>query len=396
MDFEHIAIAGGACVTPAQEIADSLIVCEGPRIAYVGPASGSEPPPRARRIDARGCAVLPGLIDTHVHGSCGTDVMLDGAPGLRRIAADFARYGVTAWLPSTISARHEDLLRAVEACAAAADGTVDGAEIVGIHVEGPYISPKRRGAQPAEGIRDPDLDECDELFAAAGGWIRVVTLAPELPGGLELIRYLRSRDVIASLGHSDADYETALAAREAGATHATHLFNAMPSIHHRDPGLAAACLMEPEIVAEVIADGVHLAPEIVRLALRTKGPDRIALVTDAMSALGMPDGVYTLGSHAVTVRGDRCTLADGTIASSMLSMDRAVRNAVAFAGVSLGEAARMASLVPARIAGCSDRKGSLEPGKDADVVVVTPAFEVACTIARGRVVYESRAAAMTA
>jgi N-acetylglucosamine-6-phosphate deacetylase len=288
-----------------------------------------------------------------------------------------------------VSARHGELLAAIEACVGAAERPATGAEIVGIHVEGPYINLKRKGAQPPEGIRDPDADQCRELLAAGRGLVRVVTLAPELPGGLDLVRLLAAEGVIPSLGHSDADYEMALAAMEAGATHATHLFNAMPAIHHRQPGLAAACLNEPGIVAEVIADGVHLAPEIVRLALRAKGADGVALITDTVSALGMPDGLYTLGSYRVTVRGDRCTLADGTIAGSMLSMNRAVENAVRFAGVSLTEAVRMAALVPARIAGCADRKGSLEPGKDADVVGLRPDFSVAWTFARGRLVHEA-------
>lgn len=384
---ESIAIVGGAAIGPAEEIRDSLVVCQAGRIAFVGPRRDGEPPPGALILNAAGCLVLPGLIDTHVHGSRGDDVMIHGADGIRRISRDFLGYGVTAWLPSTVSASHDKLLRAAEACALAAEGASDGAEVVGIHVEGPYINPKRKGAQPPEGIRDPDLDECEELLAAARGLVRVITLAPELPGGLELVRVLTARGVVASLGHSDADYETALAAMDAGATHATHLFNAMPPIHHRQPGLAAACLNEPGIVAEVIADGVHLDPEIVRLAVRAKGPDRVALVTDAMSALGMPDGTYTLGSYAVTVRGDRCTLADGTIASSMLTMNRALRNAVGYAGVSLVDAVRMAAMVPARVAGCAERKGSLEVGKDADAVVLAPDGAVRWTIARGRLAF---------
>jgi N-acetylglucosamine-6-phosphate deacetylase len=386
-DNSRIAVVGGTAVTPFQVIDDSLVLIEDGRIAWIGPRSQNEPPPGATHFDARGLLVTPGFIDTHIHGGAGLDVMLHGADGLRRISAHLAAFGVTAWLPSTVSARHEELLRAVTACCEAWETPGRGARIVGIHVEGPYINRVRKGAQPEEGIRDPDADECRELLAAAGGLTRVMTLAPEIPGGLDLIRLLRAEGVIASLGHSDADYDTSLAAIEAGATHATHLFNAMPPLHHRKPGLTAAALNEPEILAEVIADGVHLAPETVRLALRAKGPDGVCLITDAFSAAGCPDGAYTLGSHTVTVRGDLCTLADGTIAGSMLSMNRAARNAVAFAGCSLADAIRMATWIPAGVAGCAARKGSLEPGKDADLALLRPDFSVAATIIGGEVVY---------
>jgi N-acetylglucosamine-6-phosphate deacetylase len=261
---------------------------------------------------------------------------------------------------------------------------------VGIHVEGPFINRQKKGAQPAEGIRDPDADECRHLIDAADGLIRVMTLAPELPGALDLIRLLRREAIIASLGHSEADYDTALAAIDAGATHATHLFNAMPPLHHRSPGLAAACLNEPEIHAEVIADGVHLSPEIVRLAIRAKGPERVALITDAMAAVGRPDGTYMLGKNRVIVRGDVCLLEDGvTIASSMLTMNFAVRNAQRFAAIPLTEAVRMATLVPAQICGCADGKGSLEVGKEADLALLRPDFTVAATVLGGEVVYRS-------
>jgi N-acetylglucosamine-6-phosphate deacetylase len=358
------------------------------RIAWVGEASANEPPPGARHVDARGLTVAPGFIDTHVHGSDGFDVMDSGADGIRAIGAHLATFGVTSWLPSTVSARHDDLLRAVTRCREAWERPGRGARIVGVHIEGPYINPIRKGAQPEEGIRDPDLGECRELLAAAGGLTRVMTLAPEIPGGIDLVSMLVGEGVIASLGHSDADYETALAAIAAGATHATHLFNAMPPLHHRKPGLAAAALNERELIAEVIADGLHLAPETVRLAVRAKGPEGIALITDATAAVGRPDGEHTLGSHRVIVRGDLCLLPDGTIAGSMLTMNRAARNAIAFSGCSLADAIRMATVIPAGIAGVAGRKGSLEPGKDADLVLLRPDFTVAATMIEGEMVYQ--------
>jgi N-acetylglucosamine-6-phosphate deacetylase len=386
-DSTTTALLGGTAVLPDRELTDSLVLVEGDRIAYAGPRDDDRVPEGAQRINAQGLFVLPGLIDTHVHGTHGDDVMLHGAEGIRRISARFPEYGTTAWLPSTISARHPELVQAVRWCVEAQQHPAGGAEIAGIHVEGPYINLKRKGAQPAEGVRDPDFDEVRELLEAAEGQIRVVTLAPELPGGLELIRLLIGEGIIASMGHSDATYEQALEGIAAGATHATHLFNAMPPIHHRDPGLITACLNEPEVLAEVIPDGVHLDPRIVRLALRAKGPERVALITDAFSATGLSEGEHTLGPHKVFVKGALCTLENGTIAGSILTMNLAVRNAIDFAGVSLVDAVRMASLIPARVAGCAERKGSLEAGKDADVTLLDGDFRCQATWVRGRQVY---------
>ncbi|MFN3648742.1 MAG: N-acetylglucosamine-6-phosphate deacetylase [Armatimonadota bacterium] len=384
MASEITAITGGTAVLPDREVANALVLIEGETLRYAGAAAGAEIPAGARHVDAAGLYVLPGLIDTHVHGTFGDDVMLHGAEGIRRISARFPRHGTTAWLPSTISARHPELLQAIRWCVEAQRQPGAGAEIVGLHVEGPYINMKRKGAQPAEGVRDPDFDEVRELLQASEGQMRIMTLAPELPGALELIRLLVREGVIPSIGHTDATYEEAVAGIDAGATHATHLFNAMRPIHHRDPGTIAACLNDERVVAEVIPDGVHLHPHIVRLALSTKGPDRAALITDAFSATGLPDGTHTLGPHTVQVDGPLCTLSDGTIAGSILTMERAIGNAIDFAGVSLVHAVRMASLIPARIAGCSDRKGSLEAGKDADVTLLDPQFRCRATWIRGR------------
>ncbi len=385
----YTAIAHGTAVLPDRTIPDALVLLDDERIAYVGPREGRAVPPGCRHVDASGQYVLPGLIDTHVHGTHGCDVMLHGAEGIRRISARFPQYGTTAWLPSTIAARHGELLEAIRWCVEAAQEPLRGAEIAGIHVEGPYINMKRKGAQPAEGVRDPDFGEVRELLAAGEGQIRVVTLAPELPGALDLIRMLVARGIIASMGHSDATYEEALAGIAAGATHATHLFNAMPPIHHREPGLITACLNEPTVLAEVIPDGVHLNPHIVRLAIHTKGADRVALITDAFSATGLGEGVHTLGPHRVRVEGSLCTLENGTIAGSVLTMNRAVRNAMEFGGASLVEAVRMCSLVPARVAGCAERKGSLEAGKDADVTILDQEFHPQETWVRGQLCYSA-------
>jgi len=386
MSKDALVITNAKVVLKNRVIDQGAVVCEDGVIAWVGPADGL-PAQKADVLDAGGRVVMPGFIDTHIHGCHGDDVMLNGEEGLRRMSANLLRYGVTGWLPTTVSAVHEDTLRVIAWCRNAAGQNQLGAAILGIHLEGPYINPNKKGAQPPEGIRPPDVDQCLKYIEEAGGMVKVVTLAPELPGAFDLIRILRDRGVVVSLGHSEADYETAVNAIEAGASHATHLFNAMPPLHHRKPGLVLACINDPRVKVEIIADGVHLHPELVRMVIRSKGEDGVVLITDAMSAVGCPDGVYTLGTHTVYVKGDLCTLADGTIASSMLTMNRAVRNAVAFAGADLPQAARMASELPAEICGVSHRKGSIEVGKDADLVVLEPDFSVWRTVVQGQVVY---------
>ena len=393
----RLAIVGDAVVTPDAVIANAMLLCEDGQITAIGPSSELAPEPNSQIIDARGHVVMPGFIDTHFHGSGGDDVMANGAEGIRRIARNLPQFGTTGFLATTIAARHGELRRATEDTLAAerADaGEVAGARILGLHIEGPYINAKFKGAQPESGIRDPDFDECRELIELGAGRIKIMTLAPELPGALELIRWLKAHGVAASLGHSEADYDTALAAINAGATRATHLFNAMSGVHHRKPGLAAACLNEPGICAEVICDGVHVDPRMIALAWRAKGRDGLTLVTDATAAQGVGDGDYTLGDFQIRVRGSLCTLLDGlTIAGSVLTMNRAANNAMKFAGMSLIDLAHTASLAPARVCGVADRKGSIEVGKDADAVILNEDFSVARTIRHGVVIYESGALA---
>lgn len=385
---DRMAIVGAAVVTPFGVVEKGLVLCEEGRIAYAGPAAGIDPEPDSVIIDATGQILMPGFIDTHFHGSGGEDVMAGGVAGLGRIAQSVLRFGTTGFLATTIAARHEELLRSVEETVAARKSAGSGAAILGIHLEGPFMNVAFKGAQPEWGIRDPNLDECEELLLAGGGLVKIMTLAPELPGGLELIRLLVRAGVAPSLGHSTADYDTALAAIEAGATRATHLYNAMSGVHHRKPGLAAACLCEPGIQAEIICDGVHVNPHLIDLAWKAKGPTGLTLVTDATAAQGHGDGIYTLGDFEIEVRGPLCTLRDGvTIAGSVLTMNKAVGNAISFTGMSLVDAAEMAASGPARVCGVADRKGSIEVGKDADLALLNPDFSVAQTIIGGLVAF---------
>jgi N-acetylglucosamine-6-phosphate deacetylase len=387
---QRLAIINSNVVTPHTIIEQGTVLCEDGIITFVGLSRDAKPEPHSQIMDATGKMILPGFIDTHVHGSDGFDVMSDGAEGVRRAAKSMLQFGTTAWLATTIAAKHEHLLKAAADTIAAENHAEPAAQLLGMHIEGPYINLKYKGAQPVEGIRDPDFDECAELIAAAQGRIRIMTLAPELPGAMELIRWLSERGVAASLGHSEADYDTALAAIEAGATRATHLYNAMSGLHHRKPGLAAACLNEPGICAELILDGVHVSPHMARLATRSKGRDAICLITDAAAAQGCTDGIYSLGEHQIQVRGDLCTLMDGTtIAGSVLTMNRAVKNAVGFNVMNLMDAAYTASLMPAKFCGVADRKGSIEIGKDADLAILNEDFSVHSTVLAGKVAYSS-------
>ncbi len=390
---DRLAIIGGKVVTPSAVIENGVILCEDGKIKFAGANSDAAPEPDSQIVDAAGGVVMPGFIDTHFHGSGGDDVMANGAEGIRRISRALMKFGTTGFLATTIAARHSELMKAVKdtiAAETAAAGTQEGAEILGLHIEGPYINLKFKGAQPVEGIRDPNFDECRELLSAAAGRIKIMTMAPELPGGLELIRFLKSNGVEASLGHSEADYDTALAAIEAGATRATHLYNAMSGVHHRKPGLASAVLNEPGIQAELICDGVHVHPQMARLAWRAKGRDGLTLITDATAAQGVGDGTFTLGDFQIQVRGPLCTLMDGvTIAGSVLTMNRAVGNAIDFTGMSLMDAAHTSSLAPAKACGVVDRKGSIEVGKDADLAVLKADFSVSHTIRAGVVAYKA-------
>lgn len=392
---DRLAIVGGKLVMPQAVIENGVVLCEEGRIRFAGPASEAKPETGSQVIDATGCTVMPGFIDTHFHGSSGDDVMANGVEGIRRISRALLKFGTTGYLATTIAARHSELMQSVEDVVAAETAdkqTPEAAALLGLHIEGPYINLKFKGAQPVEGIRDPNFDECRELLAAADGRIKIMTMAPELPGGLELIRFLKANGVEASLGHSDADYDTVLAAIDAGATRATHLYNAMSGVHHRKPGLASACLNEPGIQAELICDGVHVHPRMAQLAWRAKGKDGITLITDATAAQGVGDGIFTLGGFQIEVRGPLCTLLDGvTIAGSVLTMNRAIGNAMDFTGMSLLDAAHTSSFAPARLCGVADRKGSIEVGKDADLAILHPDFSVSHTIRAGVVAYQNPA-----
>jgi N-acetylglucosamine-6-phosphate deacetylase len=336
-------------------------------VCFDGPLLGTDG--GAERTDVSGCWVIPGLTDLHFHGCRGADVSDGEAEGLRTIARYELRRGVTQICPAGMTLPPDALRRLCRAAAAyRAAPAADGAELAGLHLEGPFLSAAKKGAQAAAFLRGPDAALLRELHALSGGLVKLVTVAPELPGALDFIA-AAPEDVTVSLGHTSADYETALAAFRAGAAQATHLFNAMPPLNHRAPGVVGAAADCPWVRAELICDGVHIHPSVVRAVFRLFGPERVILISDSMRAAGMPDGAYTLGGQAVTVSGSQALLADGTLAGSVTDLMECLRRAVSF-GIPLEQAVAAAAVNPARVLGIDGRVGTLEPCKEANLAVL--------------------------
>lgn len=370
-------------ITPTREIMDGAVLIEDGKILAAGRASALGIPAGASVLDAPGLAAVPGFIDWQLNGGFGHDFTADPAT-IWPVGARLAEHGVTGFLPTIISAPLEKYAAAQRVLKAGPPPGYRGATPLGLHFEGPFLNPGKKGAHNPDHLRLAS-PEAIKGWTRRGG-VRLVTLAPELPGALAAIRALRGNGVAVSAGHSLADYEQALKAFEAGVSAGTHLFNAMPGLDHRAPGLAAALLRSENITVGLIPDGIHVHPAMVALAWKQKGPGKMAIVTDAMGALGMPPGEYELGGFKVHVDENSARLADGTLAGSILSMDQAVRNLMKFTGCTLREAVSAATLNPARLSG-SRRKGRLVPGADADLVLLDTKARVALTIVGGEVMY---------
>ncbi|MEA2568049.1 MAG: N-acetylglucosamine-6-phosphate deacetylase [Acidobacteriota bacterium] len=325
--------------------------------------------------------LAPGFIDVHVHGGDGADFMDGTDEAAARVAAFHATQGTTALAATTLSGSREDLQRAVTSIARVSRERLRGAEICGLHLEGPYINRDRAGAQDPASIRPANIDEVTMLHALAPHLRWIVTIAPEVEGARALIEHFRDR-ILFSIGHTSADFGDAVAALSWGAAHFTHLFNAMTGMHHREPGAVGAALESTDATAELIADGIHVHPAVLRIATAAM-PDRIALVTDAVRACGMPDGTYKLYEHEFTVADGAARLASGTLAGSVLTMIRAVQNMVELAGLPIEVVLPLATQIPARILGVADRKGKIERGYDADLVVLSEKFAIERVLVRG-------------
>ncbi len=353
----------------------TLIAIDDGRITDVRDAA--HPPPGS---DVAEGVIVPGFIDVHVHGGNGADFMDATGEAVSRVTRFHATEGTTALAATTLSASRQHLHDAVTAIARASHA--GGAVICGIHLEGPYISVARAGAQDVGSIRPAEILELAALLAEGPHLRWMMTVAPEIEGVRALIEHFRDR-ILFSIGHTAADYADCVAALQWGASHFTHLFNAMTGLEHRRPGAVGAALTSVDATAELIADGIHVHPAVLRIAALAM-PHRIALVTDAVRACGMPDGTYKLYEHEITVADGAARLADGTLAGSVLTMRCAVQNMVELAGLPLELVLPLATEVPARILGIGDRKGKLAPGYDADIVVLTDRFEIAATYLRGQ------------
>lgn len=343
----------------------------------------------------RDAVLLPGMIDIHIHGGYGADTMDASFSALDTMSSRLPEEGTTSFLATTITQEHGQISQALVNARdwkSAEDSSSLGAELIGIHLEGPFVSPKRAGAQPKEWIRPSDLALFKKWQQEAGGLIKIVTLAPEEDQHFELIRYLKDESIIASMGHTDADSALLLEAFEAGASHMTHLYNAMSPFHHREPGVIGTALAHEGYVTELIADGIHSHPLAAKLAFLAKGSSKLILITDSMRAKGLKDGVYEFGGQSVTVKGKTALLPDGTLAGSILKMNEGAQHMRAFTNCSWTDIANITSANAAKQLGIFDRKGSITEGKDADLVIVSSECEVLLTICRGNIAFISKEA----
>jgi N-acetylglucosamine-6-phosphate deacetylase len=374
--------------TPFDEIQDAILVIRGSKITAMGRRGEVETPRGVREINARGKIVVPGFVDVHIHGAGGHDVMEGTQDALEAVAATVAAHGTTSLVATTVTASEIETCHSVAGIATYILRSWESAprelsaEILGIHFEGPFISNTRRGVHPSKWIAAPSSEILGQILKKARGTAQIITLAPELPGALDLIAEARRAGLVISLGHTDATYEQAMAAIEAGATHAAHVYNAMRPFSHRETGVLGAVLTSPKVNAELIADGVHVDEAAMRILVEMKTSERVILVSDGISATGMPDGRYQLGKFEVKVSKGVARNAEGKLAGSTLTLDRALRNMVAL-GVPFPAALRMITANPARQIGLAARKGTLAVGADADLVLLNDKLEVSGVMTKG-------------
>ena len=376
-------IKGAQIILPREIVAGKALLFEE---KIVGIVEESEIPAEAEIIDGTGCYVAPGLVDVHIHGYLGEDASDGIADGIRKMAEGVMKNGVTTFLPTTMTVSVAEIEKALDVVRSlqAESKTWKGAYLAGVNAEGPFINESKKGAQAAEHIKKPDAD----FILKHKDIIKLCTVAPEVEGGFEAIEKItENSDVRVSVGHTDATFEEAMKAFEVGATQVTHLFNAQTGLHHRKPGVVGAALAS-DAYAELIADTFHVHTGLYALVAKCKG-DKLILITDCTRAGGMPDGEYTLGGQKIIVKGIQCLLEDGTIAGSVLKLNNAVKNFYAHSGLPLYEAVAAASLNPANAIGMGDTKGSIEVGKDADLILADMNFDIKKTIMQGEVRYEA-------
>lgn len=376
-------IVGGKIVLPEAVVADKALAFDTESGKIVGLVDAA--PAGADVIDAKGGYVAPGLVDVHIHGYLGEDTCDAKPEGIKKMAYGVAANGVTSFLPTTMTVAKAEIVAALDAVRSLKEESLtwDGAEILGVHAEGPFINPSKKGAQAEENILVPDAD----FILEHADIIKSVTLAPEMDKDHACIKKLAADGrVLVSMGHTDATFEEAMSAARDGVNHATHLFNAMSALAHRNPGVVGAALASENVSVEVIADTFHINPGLYSIVSKVKG-DKMVLITDCTRGGGMPDGEYTLGGQPIFLKGIECRLADGTIAGSVLKLNNAVKNVLDHTSLPVNEVFKMASLNPAAAIHCDDRIGSLEAGKDADIIIADENINIVTTIKKGRTIY---------
>ncbi|NQT67736.1 MAG: N-acetylglucosamine-6-phosphate deacetylase [Actinobacteria bacterium] len=384
--FEKTAIVNGVLITPLKVLKNKILLIE-KKIISIEEGNLELIKEKLNIIDAEGSYVVPGFIDLHVHGGGGADVM-DGTPGsLEKVAKIHCFSGTTSFLPTTMTMNKDKIIKSLENIKKVFQKGTGTSEIIGIHLEGPYINPKRKGAQKESDILKPSIKGFEEFNDISEGLIKMVTIAPEIPGAIDFIKYLYKNGIYSSAGHSYASYEQTLKAVKVGLSQITHIFNAMKMLHHREPGLVGAALTTEELYAQVIADGFHVHPAVIKILVKAKSLDKIILITDAMRATSLGEGITELGGQKVVIKNSQARLEDGTLAGSIITMDKAIRIMVREVSVPLKNAIQMATLNPAKSIGIQNNKGSLEPGKDADIVIMGGNLEIETVIAKSKIVF---------
>lgn len=359
------------------------LAIEGDKITEIAPGlSGKE------TIDLSGCTVVPGFIDEHIHACVGADACDADPQGLAKMCAYLAANGVTSFCPTTMTVSHDDILKALSVIKDCMDHPPEGARIAGVNLEGPYISAHKKGAQSAEYVRNPDFKEFKQFYDSCGGIIKLVDIAPECDGADEMIREASNLCTV-SIAHTEADYACAKHAFDLGVTHATHLYNAMPGLSHREPGVVGAVFDDDRVRAEVICDGFHINPAVVRVTFEMLGENRSVIVSDSMRAAGEPDGTYTLGGQTVYVKNSQARLADGTIAGSTTNIHQEVKNLLSW-GVPFRQVIKSATINPAKEIHMEDQIGSIKAGKYADLVVLDSDWNIKMVFIRGKAAVDNR------
>jgi N-acetylglucosamine-6-phosphate deacetylase len=384
--MSQLALTKAAVLTPFNLLDEATILIDGKQIVAVGAVDSIEIPSEFREVPLEGLLITPGFIDQHLHGGGGAEVTTGTPESFIEIAKFHAAHGTTSFLATTISDSRERLEEVAKSYAALDDLKYKGANCLGIHLEGPYISTKYSGIHSEKHLRLPSVGEVLSLQRLSNGGIKLLTMAPELPGAFDVAEALAYEGIISQIGHSAADYNIALAAISAGFKSVTHCFNQMSPFHHREPGIIGAALTNPELFLELIVDGVHLHKATVDMVCRAKGSDGIILVSDAMAPAGLLDGVFQTSIGELTLAGDSLRDESGKLAGGVLTLDKAIKNLLQYTDCTLTEAFKMATYNPARFLGINKRKGSLYPGKDADLVIMTHDLEVVATMVSGEVI----------